>query len=103
MGLGNRLANASFITSQGGTKVHGGVIRINDIRLQEVAGGALPNYYLNYLANITWHEVGHLFGLDHADHRIRPKPIMLSSGKFSKLKRLGLAKDDKRGLRRIYQ
>lgn len=97
-GLGTRVANLSFIASQGGTKVHAAVIRINDIRYKQVTAGG----NLNYLANVISHEIGHAYGLDHTDHRIRPRPVMVSGGKFSKLKRLGLAPDDKRGLREIY-
>lgn len=98
LGLGNRVANAGFITSNGGTLVHAGVIRINDLRYKEVTAGG----NLNYLANITGHEVCHLLGLDHADFRIKPTPLMISGGKFSKFKRLGLAADDKKGLRKVY-
>jgi hypothetical protein len=102
-GLGNRVANASFVTANiNGSNVHAGLIRINDIRLQQVIGGRDDGYALNYIANVTWHEVGHLFGLDHTDKR-RGRPLMLSAGKFSKLKNLGLSLDDKKGLREIYK
>ena len=96
-----KLANASFTTSNGGTLVHAGLIRINDLRYQERIEHleSQPNYALNYLTNTTWHEVGHLAGLDHINER---SSIMFGSGKFSKLRNLGFSTDDKRGLRDVY-
>lgn len=100
----SKVAKADFTTTNGGTLVTGGLIRINDIRYQEVTAGieSRSNYKLNYLANVTGHEEGHLLGLDHVSLADHPKAIM-TLGKFSKLKNLGLAPDDKRGLREIYK
>jgi predicted Zn-dependent protease len=98
-----KVANASFTTSNGGTLVHGGLVRINDIRYQQAIEGleSRPSYALNYLANVAGHEgLGHLAGLDHIN---KPKSIMFGGGKFSMLRNLGFSRDDKRGLREVYK
>lgn len=95
-GLGTRVANTAFNASQGSTAVHSAVVRINDIRLQQVSGGDL-----NYITNLIFHEVGHAFGLDHADPKTEKFSIM-RIGKFFGGKRLGLSKGDKKALRSIY-
>jgi len=98
----SKVAKADFTTTNGGTLVTGGLIRINDIRYQQAIEGleSRPNYALNYLANVNWHETSHLAGLDHIN---KPKSIMFGGGKFSMLRNLGFSRDDKRGLRAIYR
>lgn len=100
-GLGTRVANTGFITSQGGTAVHAAVIRFNDLRYQQVTDGG----NINYLTQVTGHEcLGHVLGLDHSKKKDgKPSPIM-SIGKFNRFrnKHFGFTRDDKRGLRAIY-
>lgn len=95
--IGNRVANTSFIASQGSTVVHAAVVRINDVRLQQVSEGDL-----NYLGNLIGHEVGHAFGLDHPGGG-RLKNSIMHLGKFTGGKRFGLARSDKKALRGIYR
>jgi len=94
-GLGTRVANAGFIASNGGNNVHASLVRINDLRYQTVTDGG----DITYLANLIGHEVGHAVGLDHASSTKKPRPIM-SIGKFGKV---GLTRDDKKGLRKVYR
>ena len=99
---GTRVAHTDFVTSQAGTRVHGTVITVNDIRLREVAGDISQGIGLNYFASVLAHETGHSFGLGHSIPGTKPTPIMTSGGKFSRLKNLGLTPDDRRGLHKIY-
>ena len=98
--MGNRIANASTTKSGASTKSHSGLVRINDIRLQQATGGDTT-----FLANIIVHELLHCLGIDHAsalaDEKgfvTKNRPIMVSG----KSHPLGLSYDDKQGIKERY-
>jgi hypothetical protein len=90
-GLGNSIGRV-FATNSG-------LIILNDVRLREVAGNP-PNP--TYLINLIFHEILHVYGIDHSGglpfNRVKNTPIM-NAGKFGFD---GLSGDDIAGLRENY-
>jgi hypothetical protein len=106
LGLKTEVAHTDY-SINGYNEIQGAVIRVNDLRLQQVAPGNMI-----YLTNLIIHEALHAFGLAHPtsptywDEKVqryvpmsKNLPVMI----LGKTNPLGLAYDDIQGLKDKYQ